>query len=341
MKVKLWQAFFLIALVFGLVFVSCDNGSVRRNPGNNNNNGGNGDTTYTITIQNDGNGTASADKESAEAGETISISVMPNNGYKFLEWEVVSGGATLSSTTESPAEFTMPARNVTIKASFAALPPNTPNLMLEPAYISFDSVTFGYSQPAARTIAIKNTGTGEAVVSEIVLNDSTAFILDGNLTPTIDINGTAEITVQPQTGLIAGTYSTTITVSYDGGEPATANVSFTVIPVYTVTFNSNGGSTVNPISGVMHGTTITQPANPTTTAGGVTLNRFRGWYTDNGTFTNAFNFSTNITSNITLYADWGYRAGDTGPGGGIIFYRVPSGSFTVAASPAGTPAGRT
>jgi uncharacterized repeat protein (TIGR02543 family) len=97
------------------------------------------------------------------------------------------------------------------------------------------------------------------------------------------------------------------------------------INTYTVSFNSNGGTTVGSITNVAHGNTISAPTAPTTTAGGATLNLFRGWYTDNTTFTNAFNFSTTITTNITLYADWGYRPGDTGPGGGKIFYRLEAG----------------
>jgi hypothetical protein len=106
---------------------------------------------------------------------------------------------------------------------------------------------------------------------------------------------------------------------------------------YIVTFNSNGGSAVQPIP-VINGNTVSAPT-PTTTAGGATLNRFRGWYTDDGTFANAFNFNTNIISDITLYADWGYRPGDTGTGGGIVYYRDNAG-FTVTASPAETPTGR-
>ncbi|MCL2067521.1 MAG: fibronectin type III domain-containing protein, partial [Treponema sp.] len=98
-----------------------------------------------------------------------------------------------------------------------------------------------------------------------------------------------------------------------------------VFPTYNVTFNSNGGSTVAPILNVVHGTAITAPTAPTISAGGATLNRFRGWFTDNGTFVNAFDFNTPITSNIILYADWGYRPGDTGPGTGTIYYRNETG----------------
>jgi hypothetical protein len=92
----------------------------------------------------------------------------------------------------------------------------------------------------------------------------------------------------------------------------------------TVTFNSNGGSAV-PGQTVNMGGTVSRPADPVTTRGGATLNRFRGWFLDNGTFERAFNFNSRIVQDITLYADWGYRVGDTGPGGGKVFFAVPGG----------------
>jgi len=101
----------------------------------------------------------------------------------------------------------------------------------------------------------------------------------------------------------------------DGGVGASATT-------YTVTFNSNGGTAVTPIT-VTGGLTINAPPPaPTTTAGGATLDRFRGWYEDDVSFTQPWDFGSDVvTADITLYADWGYRPGDTGPGGGIVFYR--------------------
>jgi len=96
-------------------------------------------------------------------------------------------------------------------------------------------------------------------------------------------------------------------------------------PIYTVTFNSNGGTAVAPITDVEWGATIAEPAQPTNSAP-IANGRFRGWFTDNGTFEDAFIFSdTLIKSDVTLYADWGYRLGEAGPGGGIIFYRSDAG----------------
>ena len=70
-------------------------------------------TVYTVTVENDGNGSASAAPVSATMGEKITLTVTPNSGYRFKEWQIVSGNVTISDDT-----FTMPAGNVTVKALF-------------------------------------------------------------------------------------------------------------------------------------------------------------------------------------------------------------------------------
>lgn len=63
---------------------------------------------------------------------------------------------------------------------------------------------------------------------------------------------------------------------------------------YTVTFNSDGGSSVSKQT-VVSGKTATKPSNPTKS--GYT---FKGWYL-NGT---EYDFSNKVTKNITLTAKW-------------------------------------
>jgi len=72
-------------------------------------------------------------------------------------------------------------------------------------------------------------------------------------------------------------------------------------PVYTVSYNSQGGSSVSS-QAVNSGSTAAQPATPTR-AGYF----FEGWYTSTA-FTTQWNFSTNtVTANTTLYAKWSVR----------------------------------
>ena len=65
----------------------------------------------------------------------------------------------------------------------------------------------------------------------------------------------------------------------------------------TVTFDSNGGSTVAAQT-VTYGSKATKPADPTKS--GYT---FGGWYT-NSACTTAYDFNTAVTADITLYAKW-------------------------------------
>jgi uncharacterized repeat protein (TIGR02543 family) len=81
---------------------------------------------------------------------------------------------------------------------------------------------------------------------------------------------------------------------------------------YTITFDSNDGSAVEPIT-QNYATAVTPPGDPTRT--GYT---FGGWYTDDGTFENEYVFGTMPADNLTLYAKWtanrytvGFEGADT------------------------------
>lgn len=69
--------------------------------------------TYNVQVENDGNGTASTDVNSTTAGTTVTLTAVPNEGYQFKEWQVVSGGITVNDNS-----FVMPANDVVVKAIF-------------------------------------------------------------------------------------------------------------------------------------------------------------------------------------------------------------------------------
>lgn len=75
---------------------------------------------YSVTVTTDGNGTAKADKTSAVAGTVVTLTATPDTGYRFKQWQVVTGGVTIKDS-----KFTMPAGNVEVKAIFEkdATPP--------------------------------------------------------------------------------------------------------------------------------------------------------------------------------------------------------------------------
>ena len=93
--------------------------------------------------------------------------------------------------------------------------------------------------------------------------------------------------------------------------------------VYTVTFNANGHGTAPAAQTISEGGKASQPTAPTTTG-----YEFGGWYKEAGC-TNAFDFNTAITANITLYAKWTentYSVTISAGTGGTV---SPSGSQTI------------
>ena len=76
---------------------------------------------YTVTVTTEGNGTASASPAKAVAGEEITLTATPDGGYRFKEWEVISGGVTIKDD-----KFTMPEGNVEVKAIFEEDAPPVP-----------------------------------------------------------------------------------------------------------------------------------------------------------------------------------------------------------------------
>ena len=84
--------------------------------------------------------------------------------------------------------------------------------------------------------------------------------------------------------------------AYDFSSEVTANITLKAkwYKAYTITFESNGGSNVDPIK-VKEGTSAQAPKIPTRTG-----YSFLAWYLDG----KAYDFSTTVTSDITLTAAW-------------------------------------
>ena len=77
-------------------------------------------TTYAITVTADGNGTAVADKTEAQAGETVTVTIMPNEGYML---DTVTGTPETWNLEGNTGTFTMPAEAVTLSVTFKEIPP--------------------------------------------------------------------------------------------------------------------------------------------------------------------------------------------------------------------------
>ena len=188
-----------------------------------------------------------------EDGDIPAVGHKPAAGYQTGDWDV---------TPDTDIEITS---NKTYIYTYTEAPTYT----LTATAPTFDAVTYGYAQPAAKAITIVSTGNRDAMVSSAALSgaDAGCFVLNKTNGTTITAGSTdsTTYTIQPIAGLdfrdIA--YTATITVTYNGGAMTTDNVSFlvdkadaatasvaannriydgTAIPLVTVTGEPTGGT---------------------------------------------------------------------------------------------------
>jgi hypothetical protein len=95
---------------------------------------------------------------------------------------------------------------------------------------TFPAATEGYGAQAALSVTITNTGSQATGALTVALagTNSTSFTLSTMAISSIAVDGTDTFTVVPKTGLAAGTYTATVTVSGGNGITANFDIGFTV-----------------------------------------------------------------------------------------------------------------
>ena len=73
---------------------------------------------YTVILSSDGNGAASADPASGTEGTGVTLTATPKEGYRFKEWQVITGGVTITDN-----QFSIERENVELKAIFELTAP--------------------------------------------------------------------------------------------------------------------------------------------------------------------------------------------------------------------------
>ena len=189
-----------------------------------------------------------------------------------------------------------------------------------PAALDFGSKTVGYTEaPAAQTVTLTNTGNQNVTVTLPASANYTITAGEGfaNSTATLAPNGTAAFTVQPNTGLTAGDYDETLTVSGGSDVSASIELSFEVLETYTLTVDLNGGS------GSTIGGEYTAGEVVNIDAGSRSNYRFDGWTSSKGgSFADASSASTTFTmpaADTAITAAWSYIGGG---GSTTDYYRL-------------------
>ncbi|MDO4809700.1 MAG: Ig-like domain-containing protein [Eubacteriales bacterium] len=157
---------------------------------------------YSITVENDGNGTASASAQKSAAGKEITLTAAPNEGYRFKEWNVVSGGVTVTEN-----KFTMPANNVTVKAVFENKEVPVTSVSLDKTEVTIEVgeevkliATVAPDNATDKSVTWSSSDTDVATVDNkgkvhaVALGDATITVttVDGNKTASCAVKVTAK-----------------------------------------------------------------------------------------------------------------------------------------------------
>ncbi|QQE79540.1 InlB B-repeat-containing protein [Alicyclobacillus sp. SO9] len=225
---------------------------------------------YTVTYNGNGaTGTVPMDGNTYKSGDSVTVAGVGNiinTGNTFAGWNTKANGSGTSYAAGST--MTIGSSNVTLYAQWTA---NTHSLSYNGNGNTGGSVPSGSDLAYNTTVTIPNN-TGNLV--------RTGYTFVGWNTKA---NGSGTSYAAGST-LTIGTSNITLYAKW------TANK-------YTVTFNSNGGSSINS-EAVAYNGMATKPTDPTKT--GYT---FAGWYS-NSRLTTPSTFSTPVTGNETLYAKW-------------------------------------
>ena len=206
---------------------------------------------YAVTIQPAENGTVIADKQTANMGETVTLTITPNEGYEFDQLTVMNGTTQVAVeiTTEGKYIFVMPAGNVEVSATYKAIyydivivPPVSGN-------VTADKETANYGETVTLTIT---PNEGYEFDQLIVMNGTTQVAVtittEGKYTfvmPAGNVEVSATFKMTDYTIIIEPTENGTVTA-----DKQTANMGETV----TLTITPNEGYEFDQLT-VMNGTT--------------------------------------------------------------------------------------
>ena len=257
---------------------------------------------YTITFDTDGG--SKIDPITQDYGTTIAKPTDPTKtGYTFAGWDKEIPGTMPAGDMTVTAKWKINQYTITFNtdggSEVASITQDYGTEITAPADPTKTGYTFaGWSEKIPETMPAGDmTVTAKWTINQYTI----AFDTDGG-------SEVASITQDYGTAITAPAAPTKTGYTFAGWDRAipgtmpaenmTVKATWT-INKYTITFNTDGGSEIAPIT-QDYGTTIAKPTDPTKT--GYT---FAGWYTD-AACTNAWNFGSNMLADhdMTLYARW-------------------------------------
>lgn len=121
-------------------------------------------TVYNVTVTTDGHGEAYANKRSGVSGTKVMLKEVPDDGYRFKQWEVISGGVELDNYRDYTTSFTIKSAHVEIKAHFEKKEEHT----RENDYESKSEAAWTPAKAAA-TIAVEKAAKQEAASRQMAV----------------------------------------------------------------------------------------------------------------------------------------------------------------------------
>ena len=278
---------------------------------------------------------------SGASSSSITVTFTPNGSAAKSICKVYSASGAIVKTVDpctSGVTVTGLSSGGPFKVSITSVGNGTTNSDSPEGTLSASIATLSPSlSPSPQTVS----GTKGAAISSTTAYTPTNF----TTSPTYTIAGgtlPAGLSFSASTGVLSGTptatlSSTTFTVTGGNGtETATASIVLSVVnPVYTVTYDSRGGSAISPSSvSWTYGTSLDLPAGPTLQG-----YNFAGWY-DAATGGNLVGSgSTTVTpannSSFTLYAQW------TPKSNAIAYHNGGATSGTAPSTPTSVNSGAT
>ena len=252
-------------------------------------------------IDENGYGVVQVNVEAVANGETV----FQENGPAIKEYDGNAITLLTGATVEDNKAFTLAV------GGSDDLQPAISGEHSDELHVEWQTTSDAYIASIDHSNGIYAGDPGTATLTGILVPSGKSYQFDANGNGT-EIDWTAVI---PE-GMLK-TVTATVTVSESAVEPTTS---------YTVTFESNGGSAVDPQT-VEENALAAEPTAPTRSG-----YRFTGWYTD-AALTEQFVFTTPITGDITLYAGWRSTGGGGGGNGGGSPTPTPTPTPTPSAQP--------